>query len=207
MIRRIFFKQQKSFFIRFNSTKFENYPNILRDCISNYRSSFQKPENQHEVLSVPIKMLQELSSEEIDNIKSKEEYKSIFYELFRCLQDASFPKDSLDTVDKLVMDLYKAMKNFDNRDDEFLDVDMYNLVLDTFANFKSATFFNIVIMDMKDNQIPIDQETFKSMIKLAVNQRDYQKAMKICLVMKKMGFEVDKSVTSLIGGENPFMGM
>eukprot|EP01080_Neovahlkampfia_damariscottae_P004484 gene4484-7865_t len=179
-------------------------PFLYNNSISNYRS-FEKQENQYEILSEPIKLLQKIGIDENEKITDEEVYKSIFYELFRCLQDASFPKDSVQTVDSLAMDLYKAMKIFDEKFEEFLDTDMYNLVLETFANHKSDVFFNIVIVDMKENQTPIDKETFKMMIKLAVNQRDYQKVMKLCTIMRKMGFEIDESVKGLIS-ENPFMG-
>jgi pentatricopeptide repeat protein len=191
-----------SFCVKFYS-KFQEYPDILRNSINTFRTSFQKPENQHSVLSAPIKMIETLTHEEKLNLEPKDEFKSIFYELFRCLQEAKFPKDSMESVDTLVMNLYRSIKDLDQTSEFFLDIEMYNLILETFAILKSDSFFNVVILDMKENQVPIDQDTFKMMIKLAVNQRDYQKALKICNVMKKMGFDVDESIRSLIG-QNPF---
>jgi pentatricopeptide repeat protein len=190
-----------SFCLKYYS-KYQEYPNIMRNSINTFRS-FQKPENQYNVLAAPIKMIESLTHEENINLEPKDEFKSIFYELFRCLQEAKLPKDSIESIDTLVMNLYRSIKDLDKGGEYFLDIEMYNLILETLAIFKSDSFFNVVILDMKENQVPIDQNTFKMMIKLAVNQRDYQKALKICHVMKKMGFDVDESIKSLIG-ENPF---
>ena len=64
-------------------------------------------------------------------------------------------------------------------------------------------------MDMKELNIEIDNDSFHSMVKLAVFLKQYEKVFKLFAIMKKMGFEIDEETRDLIyhEGFNPIEKM
>jgi pentatricopeptide repeat protein len=146
----------------------------------------------------------------VDNVKKITQMETFIEPLDEALRppvhelcNALHQLHDLPETNDLTINLYYALRELTRFSIFTLDTEICNQFLNIFALIGDNARFNYLMAEMKEENIPADQETFQAMIRIAVNTRDYNKAMKIVSVMRKMGFKIDPKSEEILLKDNP----
>lgn len=199
MFRHLFSRTVHKFYATTKSS-LEPQVKLITSTLGNLRKERIVPEeNQKQFLTTCVDTVKQIHKMETIIEPIDEILRPVVHEICNALQQFH----TLPEAGDLAIDLYYGLRELTRYNVFTMDTEMCNQFLNIFALVGDNDRFNYIIAEMKNEDIMIDQESFQCMIRIAVNTKDYNKAMKIVSIMRKMGYKIDPKSQEILLKDNP----